>query len=50
MGYLVPGAGGNADANHVLAGDGTWVLGLPPTEGLTNKTLKIDSSGKLVWD
>ena len=49
-GYLVKGAANNADEKHVLAGNGTWVLGLPPiTETDYGKALKVNNSGELYW-
>ena len=50
-GYLVKGAETDADSKHVLAGDGTWVKGLPSYNSTDdrNKMLIINGSGELEW-
>jgi hypothetical protein len=49
--YTIKGPGVlNATTNYVLAGNGSWVKGVPqPTSSDYGKTLKCDSSGKLYW-
>jgi hypothetical protein len=49
--YLIKGAGtGKINNSYVLAGNGSWVKGVPqPTSSDYGKTLKCDSSGKLYW-
>lgn len=51
-GYLVYGPGSeNANVNYVLAGNGSWVRGLPPYDSTNdrNKMLIIDDDGNLKW-